>query len=81
MKKHIIYIGLLCILSTVIYQKSVRIVELEREIPTVKEIQKKLGVKEDGICGQATREAWDLAICQKYADVFINDKTMASRRR
>lgn len=35
--------------------------------PTIKEIQRKVGAKEDGIVGPETLAKWDEAICTQYA--------------
>ena len=40
-------------------------------VPTIEEIQRKIGAKEDGIVGPNTITLWEKAINQQYADEII----------
>lgn len=41
--------------------------EHECPLPTIQEVQERIGVKPDGIVGKETLEAWDKYICDQYA--------------
>ncbi len=45
-------------------------------LPELSEIQERIGVEPDGIYGEQTRKAWDEAINQQFADLYINERTM-----
>lgn len=90
MKARLLYIvigGLLFYSSVVTIQAinlHLQIAGLQK-IPTIQDIQRRLGCKKiDGrLCEMwnveghsETQKLWDDAICQQYADKYINDETM-----
>ena len=38
-------------------------------LPSVADIQRRIGAKPDGIVGKETLAKWDAAICQQYANI------------
>jgi len=41
--------------------------QINKQIPSLAEVQRMVGAKSDGIYGPETREKWDRAICDQFA--------------
>jgi hypothetical protein len=46
-------------------------VQVGEKIPSVRDIQRMVGAKEDGRIGKDTIEKWDAAICNQYAKPYF----------
>ncbi len=45
-------------------------------LPSLEQIQERIGAVPDGIWGEETMMKWDMAICQQYADLYITKDNM-----
>ncbi|KKM15301.1 hypothetical protein LCGC14_1697510 [marine sediment metagenome] len=79
-------IGILVILGITIFTGDLRTTPPEEGmghmeavrglIPTIIEIQERIGAKPDGILGKETQEKWDLYLCNQEAKIWLNKDTM-----
>lgn len=53
-------------LTLILWPPCTEPVECSRSLPSLEEIQTRIGVEPDGIYGEKTREAWDKALCEQY---------------
>ncbi len=70
----ILLVGFIALVILILYptdgSKGTEALSFAGKIPTIEEIQKLVGVEQDGVIGPETIKAWKLAINQQYADRY-----------